>query len=185
MVKPKQAVIIIKRYQNRKLYDTQNSTYVTLEDIGIMIRRGDDVRVIDNKSKDDLTSVTLTQIIFEEEKKKKSILPLQTLKQIIREGGDAIKGFVNKTSDSMHETIYNAKENAETIYEKIEEALQPNDEGLIKDVFQKTQDFSKNLEGKIKGAVGSITHVSTLQAEVRKLRQKIIYLEKKLRTYEK
>jgi polyhydroxyalkanoate synthesis repressor PhaR len=178
--------ITIKRYQNRKLYDTQNSTYVTLDDIGAMIRHGDDVKVIDNKNKDDLTSVTLTQIIFEEEKKKKSLLPLATLKNIIRDGGGVFLDFVNKTTGSVQSTINNAREGAETIYEKIRDELMPgSDANLIKEVFQKTQDFSKNIEGKIKGAVGSITHVGNLQNEIRQLRQKVLFLEKKLRVYEK
>jgi polyhydroxyalkanoate synthesis repressor PhaR len=55
---------VIKRYQNRKLYDTQQSCYVTLEDIAKMIRNNEDVLVIDNKSKKDITSSTLTQIIL-------------------------------------------------------------------------------------------------------------------------
>lgn len=175
---------IIKRYQNRKLYDTQNSTYVTLDDIGTMIRRGEDVRVIDNKTKEDLTSVTLTQIIFEEEKKNKSLLPLGTLKKIIRDGGDTIKGFVNKTTDSMQHTIHNAREGAETLYERIGESITP-DETLFKGVINKTQNLSKNIEGKIKATVDSISQVNSLQNEVRKLRQRVLYLEKKLRTYEK
>ena len=60
---------IIKRYQNRKLYDTQQSCYVTLDDIAKMIRVDEDVMVIDNKTKNDITAATLTQIIFEAEKK--------------------------------------------------------------------------------------------------------------------
>ena len=59
---------IVKRYANRKLYDTERSCYVTLDDISQMIKAGDEVRVIDNKSGEDLTSVTLAQIIFETEK---------------------------------------------------------------------------------------------------------------------
>ncbi len=77
---------IIKRYANRKLYDTQHSRYVTLEQISEMIRAGDDVKIIDNKSKEDLTSVTLAQIIFEEEKKK-SFMPLTAMRNIIQSGG--------------------------------------------------------------------------------------------------
>lgn len=177
--------VIIKRYQNRKLYDTQNSTYVTLEDIGNMIRRGDDVRVIDNKSKDDLTSVTLTQIIFEEEKRNKSLLPLSTLKSIIQHGGDAIKEFVSKTSDSVHNSLSTAKDGAETIYGKIGGAFTKSEDNIIKEVFQKTQDISRNIEDKIKTTVDSLAHINQLQQEVRKLRQRILYLEKKLRTYEK
>ena len=67
--KPTMRTKIIKRYQNRKLYDTQQSCYVTLDDIAKMIRSSEDVMVIDNKTKNDITAATLTQIIFEAEKK--------------------------------------------------------------------------------------------------------------------
>lgn len=78
---------IIKRYANRKLYDTEHSRYVTLEQISEMIRAGDEVKIVDNKSKEDLTSVTLAQIIFEEEKKH-SFMPLGTMRNIIQNGGE-------------------------------------------------------------------------------------------------
>ena len=81
---------IIKRYANRKLYDTQHSRYVTLEQISEMIRLGDDVKIVDNKSKEDLTTVTLAQIIFEEEKKQRSFLPLAAMRNIIQNGGEWI-----------------------------------------------------------------------------------------------
>src|SRR6476660_3177092 len=79
---------IIKRYANRKLYDTQHSRYVTLEQISEMIRNGDEVKIVDNKTKEDLTSVTLAQIIFEEEKKQRSFLPLGAMRNIIQNGGE-------------------------------------------------------------------------------------------------
>jgi len=78
---------IIKRYANRKLYDTEHSRYVTLDQISEMIRAGDDVKIIDNKTKEDLTTVTLAQIIFEEEKKQRSFLPLGAMRNIIQSGG--------------------------------------------------------------------------------------------------
>ena len=81
---------VIKRYANRKLYDTQHSRYVTLEQISGMIRAGDDVKIIDNKTKEDLTTVTLAQIIFEEEKKQRSFMPLATMRNIIQNGGEWI-----------------------------------------------------------------------------------------------
>lgn len=87
---------IIKRYANRKLYDTQHSRYVTLEQISEMIRNGDDVKIIDNKTKEDLTSVTLAQIIFEEEKKQRSFLSLQTMREIIQNGGESFAQFVTE-----------------------------------------------------------------------------------------
>src|SRR3954462_5620933 len=79
---------IIKRYANRKLYDTEHSRYVTLDQISEMIRKGDDVKIVDNKTKEDLTTVTLAQIIFEEEKKQRSFLPLGAMRNIIQSGGE-------------------------------------------------------------------------------------------------
>src|SRR5580765_1230416 len=79
---------IIKRYANRKLYDTEHSRYVTLDQISEMIRAGDDVKIVDNKTKEDLTTVTLAQIIFGEEKKQRSFLPLGAMRNIIQSGGE-------------------------------------------------------------------------------------------------
>jgi len=87
---------IIKRYQNRKLYDTQQSCYVTLDDIAKMIRNSEEVMVIDNKSKNDITAATLTQIIFESEKKAAQYAPLFTLREIIQTGNGSISGYLAK-----------------------------------------------------------------------------------------
>lgn len=89
-------VKIIKRYQNRKLYDTQQSCYVTLDDIAKMIRANEDVMVIDNKSKNDITAATLTQIIFESEKKASQYAPLFTLREIIQHGNGSISSYLAK-----------------------------------------------------------------------------------------
>ena len=87
---------VIKRYLNRKLYDTSDSCYVTLEDISEMIKMGEEVEIIDNTTKEDLTAVTLAQIIFEEQKKKTNVLPLKTFQDIIRGGSEAIKEIVTR-----------------------------------------------------------------------------------------
>jgi polyhydroxyalkanoate synthesis repressor PhaR len=86
---------VIKRYANRKLYDTGDSRYVTLEEIGEMVKQGLEVAVVDNRSKRDLTAVTLAQIIFEEEKKRNR-MPLAMLRDIIRNGGETISGFIQR-----------------------------------------------------------------------------------------
>lgn len=85
---------IIKRYHNRKLYDTSSSTYVTLEDIAVLIKRGDEVQILDNATKRDITGQTLAQVIFEEEKKQKDFLPLDTLRKLIQTGGETLKALV-------------------------------------------------------------------------------------------
>ncbi len=91
---------IVKRYANRKLYDTERSCYVTLEDISAMIKSGEEVRVVDNKSGEDLTSVTFAQIIFEAEKKK-NFMPITLLRDLIRDGGDAIGEFAREQRDKV------------------------------------------------------------------------------------
>lgn len=89
-------VKIIKRYQNRKLYDTQQSCYVTLDDIAKMIRATEEVMVVDNKTKRDITAATLTQIIFEAEKKSGSYAPLYTLREIIQNQDGSISAYLAK-----------------------------------------------------------------------------------------
>ncbi len=87
---------IIKRYRNRKLYDTKQSCYVTLHDIAKMIRKDEPIRVIDNSNKMDITASTLTQIIFETEKKIGIYPPLQTLRQIIQHEKGNLSNFLAK-----------------------------------------------------------------------------------------
>jgi polyhydroxyalkanoate synthesis repressor PhaR len=89
-------VKIIKRYQNRKLYDTQQSCYVTLDDIAKMIRATEEVMVIDNKTKRDITAATLTQIIFEAEKKAGAYAPLNTLRDIIQNQDGSMSAYLAK-----------------------------------------------------------------------------------------
>ena len=81
---------IIKRYSNRKLYDTRGSSYVTLLQIAEMIRDGEDVQIIDNATKEDKTEVTLALIISEELRTKPRAIPIPTLKALIRHGGERI-----------------------------------------------------------------------------------------------
>jgi polyhydroxyalkanoate synthesis repressor PhaR len=87
---------IIKRYQNRKLYDTQQSCYVTLDDIAKLIRASEEVTVIDNKTKRDITASTLSQIIFEAEKKAADYAPLYVLRDIIQHGNGSMSSYLAK-----------------------------------------------------------------------------------------
>jgi polyhydroxyalkanoate synthesis repressor PhaR len=84
---------IIKRYPNRKLYDTSAKKYITLEEISLLIQQGEDIRVIDNKTSEDITALTLSQIILEQEKKHAGILPRSVLTSLIRSGGDRISAL--------------------------------------------------------------------------------------------
>ena len=82
---------VIKRYANRKLYDMRESCYITHDEIASLVKSGEDVQIIDNKTKEDLTTLTLTQILFREEKLQRKTLPLQTLRDLLQSGGDFIQ----------------------------------------------------------------------------------------------
>jgi polyhydroxyalkanoate synthesis repressor PhaR len=87
--------IIIKKYANRRLYNTGTSTYVTLEDLATMVKAGEDFVVYDAKTGDDITRSVLAQIIFEQENKEgQSLLPIAFLRQLIRFYGDSMQMLV-------------------------------------------------------------------------------------------
>ncbi len=81
---------VIKRYPNRKLYDTEAKRYITLNEIAALIRGGEEVVVTDHATDEDLTAVVLTQIIFEQEKAQRGFLPKSVLTNLVRAGGDTI-----------------------------------------------------------------------------------------------
>ena len=94
MAKPEEP-ITIKKYANRRLYNTGTSTYVTLEDLAVMVKKGEDFVVYDAKTGEDITRSVLAQIIFEQENKEgQSLLPIAFLRQLIRFYGDSMQTLV-------------------------------------------------------------------------------------------
>jgi polyhydroxyalkanoate synthesis repressor PhaR len=87
---------VIKKYANRRLYHTGTSSYVTLEDLALMVRQGENFAVTDAKSGEDITRSVLTQIIFEQENKGQFLLPIAFLRQLIQFYGDNMQSLVPK-----------------------------------------------------------------------------------------
>ncbi len=102
---------IIKRYQNRKLYDTDASCYVTLDEIAEMIQQGEEVSVVDNRNQKDITAATLTQIIFERQKRSESPVPLSTLRHIIQQGDGSFSSYLAKSAHGDQLEVIRALEN--------------------------------------------------------------------------
>ena len=94
MAKAAGGKVTIKKYANRRLYDTEQSTYITLDRLGQMIREGRDFEVIDAKSGEDITHQVLTQIIVEEESRGSTMLPVNFLRQLIGLYGGQVEGAV-------------------------------------------------------------------------------------------
>ncbi len=91
---PPPSAVVIKKYANRRLYNTATSTYVTLDDLAVMVKAGTDFTVYDAKTGEDITRSVLTQIIFEEESKGTTLLPINFLRQLIRFYGDSMQAIV-------------------------------------------------------------------------------------------
>jgi len=87
-------VIVIKKYANRRLYNTATSSYVTLDFLSELVKSGYDFVVFDAKSGEDITRTVLTQIIFEQENKGQNLLPVQFLRQLIKFYGDSMQSYV-------------------------------------------------------------------------------------------
>ena len=108
---PQPKIRLIKRYANRKMYDTERSCYITLEEVSAMVRAGEDVQVIDNKTKEDLTEVTLTQALLDGKRKKRNTVGLVELRRMISTGSD----FLQR---SITEPVSRVQRDAERTVEK-------------------------------------------------------------------
>ena len=115
--------IVIKKYANRRLYNTSKSSYVTLDDLAQMVRDGLDFVVKDAKSGADITRSVLTQIIFEEESKGQNLLPIKFLRQLIGFYGDSLEGFVPGYLD---ESMAAFTRNQDQLREQVSAAVSTN-----------------------------------------------------------
>ena len=112
--------VIIKKYANRRLYNTQTSSYVTLDHLCEMVKEGVDFEVRDARTGEDITRSVLTQIIFEEEAKGQNLLPIRFLRQLIRLYGDSMQSFVPGYLDLSMESF---SKNQEAIKSRVVEAF--------------------------------------------------------------
>ena len=106
---------VIKRYSNRKLYDTQESRYVTLEELEELIRAGKEISVVDVSTGEDLTSVTLAQIILENERNHRATLPTGFLHQLIKHG-EAWQDFIQRSMKSSLEGVVSNQREMERVF---------------------------------------------------------------------
>ncbi len=119
--------VIIKKYANRRLYDTQSSSYVTLDHLCEMVKRGTAFEVRDARTNDDITRSVLLQIIFEEEAKGQNLLSIRFLRRLIRLYGDSLQVFVPGYLDLA---IDNLAKNRDAMRDHLTEALGGNSEAL-------------------------------------------------------
>ena len=178
---------VIKRYTNRKLYDTEESRYVTLDEIARMIKAGSEVKIIDNRTKEDLTSVTLAQIIFEEEKKT-SKMSLRTLKDLIRHGGERAAQIVEDTQAELRGRVEAVRQAAEQrVQTLIKTGQQTSDRAkeMVAASQEAVSQFQRKVDERVRTALDGMSSLSDLRRDISELSERIADLEKKLQDIEK
>jgi len=156
----------IKRYANRKLYDTSESCYITLDEIADLVKDGVEVEIVDNTSKEDLTAVTLAQILFEAEKRKKRMLPLATLRTLIQSGGELIEKSITrpvvKTRDDAVQKVTHFGEQTQKTWD----------------------DFQRQIEERVTGVVKSVSHLRPVQGDLDAIAARLDAIEARLSAME-
>ena len=168
---------IVKRYSNRKLYDTKDSRYVTLLQIAEMVRAGEEVQIIDNNSKQDLTEVTLAQIIYEEQKAHSRSVPLQTLKELLHARTEKVLSDLRETP--IGRLIPGTSSAAKAGDEKNEKSDEPRTK-LVDSAKETLEDWQHKIDERVKTLL--LSPLQQLQAEVKRLSTRIEELEKKLKS---
>jgi polyhydroxyalkanoate synthesis repressor PhaR len=178
---------VIKRYSNRKLYDTKDSRYVTLLQIAEMVRAGEEVQIIDNNTKDDLTEITLAQIIYEEQKAHSRNVPLQTLKELIHQRTERVLGELRESPLGRLIPGAPAKtggsdppkpaDSTETVTAPAD-AKAPS---LVEQAKHTLEDWQHQIDERIKAVLPNVMPWQQLQHEVKRLSQRIEELEAKIK----
>ncbi len=149
---------VVKRYANRKLYDTEEKRYVTLDQVAVLIREGAEIKVVDNESGEDLTSVTLSQILVEQEKKREGGLPKNFLNELVK-SSTTLFDYLRKTVTSW---LQAANISEEVIGKNVDELVKRGqltlDEGakLKHDIVERTREYLNKIDETIETRIGDI-----------------------------
>ena len=174
---------IIKRYSNRKLYDTKDSRYVTLLQIAEMIRANEDVQIIDNATKEDKTDVTLALIISEELKARPRGIPLATLKALIRQRSEKI---LTQLRDSPIRRLITKDHPDEAGEATTEAAPVPEEDELTGSETQQKgfratlEQWQHTIDERIRAVLPNFSTIRELQSELKRISDRLSAIEKKL-----
>ncbi|MFQ5665937.1 MAG: polyhydroxyalkanoate synthesis regulator DNA-binding domain-containing protein [Candidatus Binatia bacterium] len=190
---------LIKRYGNRKMYDTQASRYVTLDGVAELVRAGEDLRIIDNETGEDLTAVTFAQIIFEEQKRQNGLLGLPVLRWIIQQGGETVHEILSSV-DRGREALDSVRELAEKGMQQLAQSTgvqrgagrrrpardgsKPGRRRLLNDIFETPQkqieQLQQRIDAQVRASFERVTAHPAFQNELRRVEQSIKSLEQQL-----
>ena len=170
---------MIKRYANRKLYDVQESRYITLDGIRSLVRGGVEVRVVDNDTGEDLTKLTFAQIIYEEEKRKNGVLSLPLLRWMVERSDEAMRDFMRGV-ERGREALDNMREATEKRVHEIVEKSSDRSREFLEELINAPQRQLESLQHRIDEQVEKMTHYPAIQKELRRVEHGIEELEQQL-----
>lgn len=190
---------LIKRYANRKMYDTQASRYVTLDAVADLVRAGDELRIVENDTGDDLTALMFAQIIFEEEKRKNGLLELPVLRWIIQRGGATVQEILDGV-DRGREALENVRELAEKGVKQLFHAAEPERSGrvgakrhaqpavarpgLLDEILEAPQrqleQLQHRIDTQVRASIERLTAHPTIQNELRRIEASLKSVERQL-----
>lgn len=175
---------VVKKYANRRLYHTGTSAYVTLEELGEMVKQGEDFIVVDAKTGEDITHSVLTQIIFEEESKgTQSLLPINFLRQLIRFYGDSMQAFV---PHYLEATIGTITAEQDKLRQQFQDSFGMKAIGAIEEQARKNMDimretfrmFTPFAQGDASAKAGAPDdEITQLKAQLKELNQRLSAVE--------
>jgi len=198
---------LIKRYGNRKLYDTQTSRYVTLDAVAELVRHEEELRIIDNDSGEDLTAITFAQIIYEEAKRSDGVPQVPLLRWIIRQGGETVHEIMAQV-DRGREAIDNVRELAEERMQVVRDVVSRMEEraaaalpaetpaaadgekagsrplhflnDLLEAPQRQLEQVQRRLDAQVRSSIERITHHPAFRQELQRVEDSLHHLERQL-----
>ncbi len=163
----------IRRYPNRKLYDTETSRYITLEEIGAFLKAGGEVRVVDSKSGEDITGVTIAQVLVGEEKRSRSPFPGHRLTSLLQSSGEYLKEKLAPVATIREEAERTVQRLIQSETEEVREFLTGTSRAI--------EDFQRKADDRFQTMLAAIRTFAPLRRDVEDLQRRVAELERRCR----
>lgn len=163
---------LIKRYGNRKLYDTRESRYVTLEEIERLVRAEVDLKIVDNETGEDLTALTLAQVILEQERRQAGVLSLPVLRSIIRHGGAAWQDLISRVDKGIEGLVGrggSARNAGRRLWDD-----------LLQEPQRRLEQLQRRIDEGVKGPLERLAGHPAIRKEVQRIEESLRRIEVRL-----
>ncbi len=178
---------IIKRYPNRKMYDTEESRYVNLDELAAMIREGIEVRVVDHKSGEDVTGMVLAQILYEEERRKQGTLSTDVMQRIVRFGEENLGPWLQRVFSTTEHPLQSVRGEVEDHVRKLVEKGQLTAEEANRfmrewvDLTSRSlEEWQQKVDERVVGVFDRVTGIPSARGKLDELLARIDLMEKRL-----